>query len=219
MGDNKSIKPNTTPYKIIEVFSQGKHKALTGSDEHIVQEFKDFLYNAPLLKTDKIDPIKVATGKMLSKDDKENIKNLISTNLNMDLKEINLYPRYFDCEDFKSVIVLSKDFKYLELTMSKIFSEICICMHPMKDLYIDMQTTEEILSCPSAILCAKEENEERNFIVIYDDKFKNKFITIFLNDIEFSLAQVYFDVDEEFDEDEDENDDLDESEDWSDCNC
>lgn len=41
---------------------------------------------------------------MLSKDDKENIKNLISTNLNMDLKEIKLYPRYFDCEDFKSII-------------------------------------------------------------------------------------------------------------------
>ena len=38
MGDNKNIKPNTTPYKIIEVFSQGKHKALTGSDEHIMQE-------------------------------------------------------------------------------------------------------------------------------------------------------------------------------------
>ena len=89
MGDNKSIKPNTTPYKIIEVFSQGKHKALTGSDEHIMQEFKDFLYNMPLLKTDKIDPIKVATGKMLSKADKENIKNLNSTNLNIDLKEIN----------------------------------------------------------------------------------------------------------------------------------
>ena len=154
---------------------------------------------------------------MLSKDDKENIKNLISENLNMDLKEINLYPRYFDCEDFKSVIVLSKDFKYLELTMSKIFSEICICMHPMRELYIDMQTTEEILSCPSAILFPKEENEERNFIVIYDDKFKSEFITIFLNDIEFSLAQVFFDVEEEFEDDE--NDDLDESEDWSDCNC
>ena len=49
MGDNKNIKPNTTPYKIIEVFSQGKHKALTGSDEHIMQEFKDFLYNIPLV--------------------------------------------------------------------------------------------------------------------------------------------------------------------------
>ena len=203
MDENKNIKPNTTPYKIIEVFSQGKHKVLTGSDEHIVQEFIEFVNNIPLLKTDKIDPIKVATGKMLSKDDKENIKNLISTNLNMDLKEINLYPRYFDCEDFKSVIVLSKDFKYLELTMSKIFSEICICMHPMRELYIDMQTTEEILSCPSAILFPKEENETRNFIVIYDDKFKSEFITIFLNDIEFSLAQVYFDIEEEFDDDDD----------------
>ena len=176
-------------------------------------------FSYKLVKTDKIDPIKIATGKMLSKDDKENIKNLISTNLNMDLKEINLYPRYFDCEDFKSVIVLSKDFKYLELTMSKIFSEICICMHPMRELYIDMQTTEEILSCPSAILCAKEENETRNFIIVYDEKFKSEFITIFLNDIEFSLAQVYFDIEEEFEENEDENDDLDESEDWSDCNC
>lgn len=102
---------------------------------------------------------------------------------------------------------LSKDFKYLELTMSKIFSEICICMHPMRELYIDMQTTEEILSCPSAILFSKEENEERNFIVIYDERFKNKFIAIFLNDIEFSLAQVYFDIEEEeFEDDDDEND-------------
>lgn len=201
-----NIKPNTTPYKIIEIFSQGQHKVLTGSDEHIIQQFKDFLYNTPLLKTDRIDPIKIATGKMLSKDDKENIKNLISIDLNKNLKEINLYPRYFDCEDFKSVIVLSKDFKYLELTMSKIFSEICICMHPMKDLYIDVQTTEEISSCPSAILCAKEENETRNFIIIYDEKFKSEFITIFLNDIEFSLAQVFFDVEDEF-EDEDDNDD------------
>lgn len=217
MDENKNIKPNTTPYKIIEVFSQGQYKALTGSDEHIMQEFRDFLYNIPLLKTDKIDPIKVTTGKMLSKDDKANIKNLISTNLNMDLKEINLYPRYFDCEDFKSVIVLSKDFKYLELTMSKIFSEVCICMHPMRELYIDMQTTEEILSCPSAILFPKEENEERNFIIIYDERFKNKFITIFLNDIEFSLAQVYFDIEDEFEDDED--DDLDDTQDWSDCNC
>lgn len=59
MGDNKNIKPNTTPYKIIEVFSQGKHKALTGSDEHIMQEFIEFVNNIPLLKTDKIDLLKL----------------------------------------------------------------------------------------------------------------------------------------------------------------
>ena len=73
----------------------------------------------------------------------------------------------------------------------------------MKDLYIDVQTTEEILSCPSAILCAKEENETRNFIIIYDERFKSEFITIFLNDIEFSLAQVFFDVEDEFEDEDD----------------